>query len=170
MQSYYASCGQENTNISRLKNCCQSLPTEASTLLGTPSTTHTSSCHTCWTGYTRISIEFKISRSLNPLSRMDVLIGSDSSPCFFFLYFSVSLYFAPSLPPSLNSFFLSLPSSPLSVCLSLLPFLPPPSLPPYREVAAESWKVYKKRNDSKMVDLFQGQFKSTLVCPECGKV
>lgn len=26
------------------------------------------------------------------------------------------------------------------------------------------------RNDSKIVDLFQGQFKSTLVCPDCQKV
>lgn len=41
---------------------------------------------------------------------------------------------------------------------------------PDREVAAESWKVYKMRNDSVMVDLFQGQFKSTLVCPDCNKV
>jgi ubiquitin carboxyl-terminal hydrolase 19 len=40
---------------------------------------------------------------------------------------------------------------------------------PDREVAAESWKVHKMRNDSIMVDLFQGQFKSTLVCQECNK-
>jgi ubiquitin carboxyl-terminal hydrolase 4/11/15 len=31
-------------------------------------------------------------------------------------------------------------------------------------------KGYKKRNDSVIVDLFQGQYKSTLVCPECNKV
>jgi ubiquitin carboxyl-terminal hydrolase 19 len=29
--------------------------------------------------------------------------------------------------------------------------------------------TYKKRNDSFIVDLFGGQFKSTLVCPECNK-
>ncbi|KAL3852453.1 hypothetical protein ACJMK2_016087 [Sinanodonta woodiana] len=37
-------------------------------------------------------------------------------------------------------------------------------------VASEAWEVYKKRNDSFIVDLFQGQYKSKLVCPECGKV
>ena len=34
----------------------------------------------------------------------------------------------------------------------------------------ESWLTYKKRNNSFIVDLFGGQFKSTLVCPECSKV
>ena len=38
------------------------------------------------------------------------------------------------------------------------------------EVADESWLSYKKRNDSFFVDLFGGQFKSTLVCPVCSKV
>lgn len=37
-------------------------------------------------------------------------------------------------------------------------------------VADEAWRVYKKRNDSVIVDLFQGQYKSTLVCPSCRKV
>ncbi|KAJ8301160.1 hypothetical protein KUTeg_020147 [Tegillarca granosa] len=37
-------------------------------------------------------------------------------------------------------------------------------------VASEAWEVYKKRNDSFIVDLFQGQYKSKLVCPVCGKV
>ncbi|KDQ06861.1 hypothetical protein BOTBODRAFT_60381 [Botryobasidium botryosum FD-172 SS1] len=36
--------------------------------------------------------------------------------------------------------------------------------------AQEAWEGYKKRNDSVIVDLFQGQYKSTLVCPECAKV
>ncbi|KZP01433.1 UCH-domain-containing protein [Calocera viscosa TUFC12733] len=36
--------------------------------------------------------------------------------------------------------------------------------------AEECWDGYLKRNDSVIVDLFQGQYKSTLVCPECGKV
>ncbi|TXT15799.1 hypothetical protein VHUM_00302 [Vanrija humicola] len=31
------------------------------------------------------------------------------------------------------------------------------------------WDGYKKRNDSVIVDLFQGQLQSTLVCPECHK-
>ena len=34
----------------------------------------------------------------------------------------------------------------------------------------ECWDGYKKRNDSVIVDLFQGQLQSTLVCPECSKV
>jgi ubiquitin carboxyl-terminal hydrolase 4/11/15 len=36
--------------------------------------------------------------------------------------------------------------------------------------AKECWDGYKKRNDSAIVDLFQGQLKSTLVCPDCKKV
>ncbi|EJU03817.1 UCH-domain-containing protein [Dacryopinax primogenitus] len=36
--------------------------------------------------------------------------------------------------------------------------------------AKECWDGYLKRNDSVIVDLFQGQYKSTLVCPECAKV
>lgn len=38
------------------------------------------------------------------------------------------------------------------------------------KLARESWEGYMKRNDSVIVDLFQGQYKSTLVCPECNKV
>ncbi|KAF9071565.1 hypothetical protein BDP27DRAFT_1321959 [Rhodocollybia butyracea] len=36
--------------------------------------------------------------------------------------------------------------------------------------ARESWDGYKKRNDSVIVDLCQGQYRSTLVCPECQKI
>ncbi|XP_011407549.2 PREDICTED: ubiquitin carboxyl-terminal hydrolase 19-like [Amphimedon queenslandica] len=36
-------------------------------------------------------------------------------------------------------------------------------------VSEESWSNYKKRNDSFIVDLFGGQFKSLLVCPDCSK-
>ncbi|XP_076812613.1 ubiquitin carboxyl-terminal hydrolase 19-like isoform X3 [Clavelina lepadiformis] len=36
-------------------------------------------------------------------------------------------------------------------------------------VAEESWKLHKSRNDSFIVDLFHGIFKSKLVCPECDK-
>jgi ubiquitin carboxyl-terminal hydrolase 4/11/15 len=38
------------------------------------------------------------------------------------------------------------------------------------KLARSSWEGYMKRNDSVIVDLFQGQYKSTLVCPECNKV
>ena len=38
------------------------------------------------------------------------------------------------------------------------------------ELGKECWDGYKKRNDSVIVDLFQGQLQSTLVCPECHKV
>ncbi|KAG1746657.1 uncharacterized protein EDB91DRAFT_1048951 [Suillus paluster] len=38
------------------------------------------------------------------------------------------------------------------------------------KLAQTSWEGYMKRNDSVIVDLFQGQYQSTLVCPECQKV
>ncbi|KAF9149815.1 CSN-associated deubiquitinating enzyme Ubp12 [Linnemannia schmuckeri] len=41
---------------------------------------------------------------------------------------------------------------------------------PDEEVASDCWNIHKARNDSIIVDLFQGQYKSTLVCPECEKV
>lgn len=37
-------------------------------------------------------------------------------------------------------------------------------------VAEEAWQRHKMRNDSFIVDLFQGQYKSKLVCPVCAKV
>lgn len=37
-------------------------------------------------------------------------------------------------------------------------------------MAEEAWQRHKMRNDSFIVDLFQGQFKSKLVCPTCSKV
>ena len=37
-------------------------------------------------------------------------------------------------------------------------------------VAAEAWHDHQLRNDSIIVDLFQGQYKSTVVCPECERV
>lgn len=36
--------------------------------------------------------------------------------------------------------------------------------------ARQQWDMYKARNDSVIVDLFQGQYRSTLVCPVCAKV
>ncbi|CAI0441841.1 unnamed protein product [Linum tenue] len=41
---------------------------------------------------------------------------------------------------------------------------------PDEEVADESWQYHKARNDSVIVDVCQGQYKSTLVCPDCSKV
>lgn len=38
---------------------------------------------------------------------------------------------------------------------------------PDAEVAAEAWEGHLRRNQSVVVDLFQGQLKSTLECPEC---
>lgn len=38
------------------------------------------------------------------------------------------------------------------------------------QLAKKSWDGYLLRNDSVIVDLFQGQYQSTLVCPECAKV
>jgi ubiquitin carboxyl-terminal hydrolase 4/11/15 len=34
-------------------------------------------------------------------------------------------------------------------------------------IAAESWENHLKRNNSIVVDLFQGQYKSKLDCPVC---
>lgn len=36
--------------------------------------------------------------------------------------------------------------------------------------ANELWKAHKARNDSVIVDHFQGQYKSTLVCPKCDNI
>ncbi|KAG2470546.1 UBP19 hydrolase, partial [Polypterus senegalus] len=41
---------------------------------------------------------------------------------------------------------------------------------PDEVVAEEAWRRHKMRNDSFIVDLFQGQYKSKLVCPICAKV
>ncbi|XP_071919335.1 ubiquitin carboxyl-terminal hydrolase 9-like isoform X3 [Coffea arabica] len=41
---------------------------------------------------------------------------------------------------------------------------------PDEEVADEYWRYHKARNDSIIVDVFQGQYKSTLVCPVCNKI
>ncbi|KAH6915962.1 ubiquitin-specific protease [Coprinopsis sp. MPI-PUGE-AT-0042] len=38
------------------------------------------------------------------------------------------------------------------------------------QLATKSWDGYMLRNDSVIVDLFQGQYQSTLVCPECSKI
>jgi len=37
-------------------------------------------------------------------------------------------------------------------------------------VAQEAWKTYLSRNQSKVVDLMQAQYRSELVCPDCGRV
>ncbi|XP_036374081.1 ubiquitin carboxyl-terminal hydrolase 15-like isoform X2 [Megalops cyprinoides] len=41
---------------------------------------------------------------------------------------------------------------------------------PDKVVAEEAWDNHTKRNDSIIVDIFHGLFKSTLVCPVCSKV
>ncbi len=38
------------------------------------------------------------------------------------------------------------------------------------KLAKDTWEGYLRRNDSVIVDFFQGQYKSTLVCPVCSKV
>ena len=47
---------------------------------------------------------------------------------------------------------------------------PKDELLPAAERAAKQWTNHKRRNDSVIVDTFHGQFQSTLVCPDCGKV
>ena len=39
---------------------------------------------------------------------------------------------------------------------------------PDEEWAAEAWSNYRENNDSVVVDHFQGLYKSTLLCPDCG--
>lgn len=41
---------------------------------------------------------------------------------------------------------------------------------PDEEVANELWRYHRARNDSVIVDICQGQYKSTLVCPDCKKI
>jgi ubiquitin carboxyl-terminal hydrolase 4/11/15 len=41
---------------------------------------------------------------------------------------------------------------------------------PDNVVAEEAWNNHLKRNDSIIVDLFQGQYKSKLVCPTCSRI
>jgi len=41
---------------------------------------------------------------------------------------------------------------------------------PQEEVAQEAWDNHRARNDSVIVDWFQGQLRSTLVCPKCSRV
>ncbi|GJN20354.1 hypothetical protein PR202_gb07724 [Eleusine coracana subsp. coracana] len=41
---------------------------------------------------------------------------------------------------------------------------------PDDEFAEECWSYHRARNDSIIVDKFQGQYKSTLVCPFCNKI
>lgn len=40
---------------------------------------------------------------------------------------------------------------------------------PDAELAAEAWENYRARNDSVVVDNFQGLYKSSLMCPKCGR-
>ncbi|KAI8814498.1 hypothetical protein BJ742DRAFT_671533, partial [Cladochytrium replicatum] len=40
---------------------------------------------------------------------------------------------------------------------------------PDTEIADTMWEIYKRRNDSVIVDLFQGEYKSRVECIECGK-
>jgi ubiquitin carboxyl-terminal hydrolase 4/11/15 len=39
-----------------------------------------------------------------------------------------------------------------------------------REMADKVWDITRKRDDSVIADLFTGMYKSTLHCPECGKI
>jgi len=39
-----------------------------------------------------------------------------------------------------------------------------------QDIAEESWHKYLQRNQSVIVRVFQGQLKSTLICPKCSLV
>jgi ubiquitin carboxyl-terminal hydrolase 4/11/15 len=47
---------------------------------------------------------------------------------------------------------------------------PEPNGRPERELADEAWELHKKRNDSIVVDLFHGLYRSQLHCPECDNI
>ena len=36
--------------------------------------------------------------------------------------------------------------------------------------ASSSWEAYKQRNNSIIINLFYGQYKSTLICPDCKNI
>ncbi|KAJ3292022.1 CSN-associated deubiquitinating enzyme Ubp12 [Rhizoclosmatium sp. JEL0117] len=40
---------------------------------------------------------------------------------------------------------------------------------PDEEIATKSWEIYRMRNDSQIVDLFQGEYKSRVECLDCGR-
>lgn len=39
---------------------------------------------------------------------------------------------------------------------------------PHQEIADEMWRLYRLRNDSVIVDLFQGEYRSIVECLVCG--
>ncbi|KAI8612026.1 hypothetical protein BC830DRAFT_1039718, partial [Chytriomyces sp. MP71] len=39
---------------------------------------------------------------------------------------------------------------------------------PDAEIASKAWEIYRMRNDSQVVDLFQGEYKSRVECLDCG--
>ena len=41
---------------------------------------------------------------------------------------------------------------------------------PQQIASEQEWKIYRMRNDSLIVDFFQGQFRNRLECQTCGKV
>ena len=63
---------------------------------------------------------------------------------------------------------------PLATTTFVFHYPTPPTLPlpppPPQVLAEEAWENHIKRNDSIIVDIFHGLFKSTLVCPVCSKV
>ncbi|KAJ3159743.1 ubiquitin carboxyl-terminal hydrolase [Geranomyces michiganensis] len=52
------------------------------------------------------------------------------------------------------------------------PYIEAPNMDghPDAEIAAKAWEIYCMRNDSVIVDLFQGQYKSRVECMECGQL
>lgn len=56
------------------------------------------------------------------------------------------------------------------MCLRVVCVSDPLGLWLFQVVAEEAWENHIKRNDSIIVDIFHGLFKSTLVCPVCSKV
>lgn len=144
----------------------QSWPVKPVSLQVMPSMMPRSSWLSYWTGFTRTWIASRINRTQRrstltdgwmrwvfftyAISRdglgLNSLAGNALQKCILVIFHFHSSY--SLLKPRPDDI----------VCLSV------------QVVAEEAWQRHKMRNDSFIVDLFQGQFKSKLVCPTCSKV
>jgi ubiquitin carboxyl-terminal hydrolase 8 len=116
--------------------------------------------------------------------RLQLQLGlTSSSPISLYIQKSIST-FAPSFAGTEqqdSQEFLSFLLDGLHEDLNRIKNRPPPvEMTPEREAALETlppsvaaekeWRIYKQRNDSFVVDLFQGQYRNRLECLTCHKV
>lgn len=139
--------------------CRQLWPVKPVSSQVTHSTMPRSSWLSCWTGSTRTWTASRI--NLTP-RRSTLMDGWMRCVLFFFLpmrYPEVAWLWLVSSAVICHSSYSPLTPCPDDVLCLLM-----------QVVAEEAWQRHKMRNDSFIVDLFQGQFKSKLVCPTCSKV